>query len=106
MNDFRDLIQKMHDILVQAQDERDQRRDLVESNVPSNRHPEVGWVVYERKVMLDAVNRERKNRQLPGITVEIFVRKVEQLAYGPVDYTDKLALYCAEMSLGRIAVAS
>ena len=105
MTDFKDLIQKMHGILVQAQGERDQRRELVEPNTPSNRHPEVGWVVYERQVMLGAVNRERKNRHLPEITVEMFVQKVEQLAYGHSDYTSKQALYCAEMSLGRIPVS-
>jgi len=55
---------------------------------------ELEWIIYERKVMLDAVNVERFRR---GLSAVLDVNKAERCATGHVDYTQKFALYCAEM---------
>lgn len=55
---------------------------------------ELEWVLYERQVMLDAVNAERfRLRLLPLTNVD----QAEQNAMGFCDYTQKFALYCAEL---------
>jgi hypothetical protein len=102
---FAQTIQEMHSKLVAAQQSRDQRTEFVSSNDSSNRHPELGWVVFERQSMFDAVNAKRHVHKLPPINMELFIRKVEQLAVGHCDYTQKIALYCAEMAHGRIPTA-
>jgi len=57
---------------------------------------ELQWVIDERKTMLDAVNSERFRRGLPAV---IDIGKAERSAMGHVDYTQKFALYCAEMAV-------
>jgi len=52
--------------------------------------------------MFDAVNAKRHVHELPPVAMELFIRKVEQLAVGHCDYTQKIALYCAELAHGRI----
>jgi hypothetical protein len=56
------------------------------------------WILYERGVMLEAVNVIRLERDLPLVTLAE-IEKVEALATGHVDYSRKFALYCAEMAL-------
>lgn len=92
------LHDKMLKVLVAAQDHRKERGDMVPSNNPREKYPEIGWVVYERQVMFDAVNEERKSRGLEPVGMEEVVR-VETTATGHVDYTRKFALYCAELVL-------
>ena len=99
---FAQTIQEMHRKLVAAQQARDQRKELVPSNDPSNRHQELGWVVFERQSMFDAVNAKRHVHELSPVTMELFIHKAEQLAVGHCDYTQKIALYCAELAHGRI----
>lgn len=55
---------------------------------------ELEWVVYERGVMLDAVNAARFQQGLPSVTN---VDMAERLAMGHVDYARKFALYCVEL---------
>jgi len=56
------------------------------------------WVLLEREVMLEAVNRMRHNRGRPRITIKD-VALVGQTNSGHVDYTKKFVLYCAELVL-------
>ena len=57
------------------------------------------WVIYERKLMLDEVNRFRESKGLDPVG-ENDILRVEQLAVGHVDYAEKFSLYCAELSDG------
>jgi len=100
--DFQETIREMECRLSLAQHERSQRQAEIPSNNPNSRHKELGWVVFERQVMFDAVNAERQVHKLPPINMETFISKVETLALGHSDYTHKLALYGAEMAHGRI----
>ena len=59
---------------------------------------ELEWVIYEREMMLQAVNAVRLQRKQPQITVEE-VYRVEELAVGHIDYSEKFALYCAQLAL-------
>jgi len=59
---------------------------------------ELEWVIYEREVMLQATNAVRLQRKKPQITVEE-VHRVEEMAVGHVDYSQKFALYCAQLAL-------
>ena len=61
---------------------------------------EVEWVIYERKVMLQAVNAVRLQRKRPQISVEE-LHRVEEMAVGHVDYSQKFALYCAQLALEK-----
>jgi hypothetical protein len=92
MNTF----QKMLYTLMKAQDTRKERQEFIVSNNPDEKYPEIGWVVYERQVMLDAVNHERKQLGLDPRPITDIV-KVETQATGHVDYTRKFALYCSEL---------
>lgn len=58
----------------------------------------LGWVIYEREVMLQVVNAVRLQRKRPRIMVEE-VRRVEESAIGHTDYSQKFALYCAQLAL-------
>lgn len=58
-----------------------------------------GWIAAERKVMLDETNEWRALLGKPPVT-EDAVRHVEQWACGHSDYSNKFALYCAELTLG------
>ncbi len=60
---------------------------------------ELEWVIYERKVMFRVINAVRLQRERPQVTIEE-VRRVERCAVGHVDYSQKFALYCAELALG------
>lgn len=57
---------------------------------------ELEWVIYEREVMLKAVNTERARLKRKPITI-INIKRVEQQAFGYSDYSSKFALYCAEL---------
>lgn len=60
------------------------------------RGTDLSWIVYERRMMFQAVNRMRRERgkaALPASEVE----RVEKNAVGHSDYTEKFARYCAEL---------
>jgi len=92
--------QKMLNALRNAQKQRTIRQELVASNIPNEKFPELEWVVYERQVMFELVNEERKQNGLEPIQIDD-VLKVEIQATGHVDYTTKFALYCAELTLQK-----
>jgi hypothetical protein len=79
--------------LTAAQEERDQRPDLVDG--PDG--PECEWVAYERTRMHETVNEIRTERGLPPLPVEDIIR-VEWMAVGHSDYSSKFAFYCAELA--------
>lgn len=79
--------------LATAQEQRDQRPDLVDG--PDG--PECEWAAYERVCMHDTVNEIRAERGLPAVPAEDIVR-VERLAVGHSDYSRKFAFYCAELA--------
>lgn len=58
----------------------------------------LAWIIYERHVMLDAVNRARLEQGRSIITEEDVIQ-VERSALGHCDYSRKFALYCAELAL-------
>jgi hypothetical protein len=86
------LLATMRTTLINAQHERPKREDFVDG--------ELGWVTYERTVMLNAVNTARSERGLPPVTVTE-IERVEQQAVGHSDYTQKFALYCSELARGE-----
>lgn len=79
--------------LAHAQEERDQRPDLVDG--PDG--PECAWAAYERARMHEKVNEIRAERGLPAVPVEDILR-VERQAVGHSDYSLKFAFYCAEIA--------
>lgn len=92
------MTSSMADLLSRLAVDRPKRTNWVP--VPGDpTRTELEWVTYERTALLSAVNRERLARGLGPISVEDFIR-VENLAVGHSDYSLKLSLYCAEMSLG------
>lgn len=86
--------------LAAAQCERPDRSEWVDS--PIGR--ELGWVLYERRVMLDEVNRLRGERMLPPVGVRD-VERVEQSATGHSDYSRKFAYGCAELVVTEAGVS-
>lgn len=89
---WQSLIQKFLNILITAQTFRDQKGKWIDD--------ELEWVIYERQVMFDATNKERANRDLPPVTIDD-IKRVEGWASGHIDYSRKLALYCAELAIGK-----
>lgn len=63
------------------------------------RGSDLSWIVYERRMMWQAVNRLRHDRGRPALAVED-VERAERMAVGHTDYSRKFALYCAELVTG------
>lgn len=59
---------------------------------------ELEWVIYEREVMLKTVNAVRLQKGLMEATMAD-IKRAEGCAKGHVDYSQKFALYCAELAL-------
>jgi hypothetical protein len=85
------LIKYMHELLIAAQAERDDRSQSV--------NDEPGWVAYEREVVLEAINEERTNRGFNTLTPDD-VKRAETYAAGHVDYTWTFAIGCAKLAVG------
>lgn len=94
---LRALSDSLREVLAAAQEQRGQRPGLVDTP----RGPECAWAVYEREVMLDAVNRLRAglDPELPPVTMAE-VERVDRRAAGHVDYSRKFAWGCAELVMG------
>jgi len=58
---------------------------------------EFEWVIYEREVMHRAINAVCLQRGRPLVTIKE-VRRVEGMAVGHVDYSQKYAFYCAQLA--------
>ncbi len=93
MTTCRELVFLLKDILVAAQAERAQRQDLVRLE---DGMPELGWVLYERQVMHDAVNALRAERGLGPVDAKAILG-AENSACGHADYTLQYALRCADL---------
>jgi hypothetical protein len=59
---------------------------------------ELGWVVFERETLRDAVNKHRTGSRGPVTLTDI--EALESQAAGHVDYAEKLAYSCARLALG------
>ena len=62
----------------------------------TKRGRDLSWIVYERRMMWQAVNRLRAARRKAALPVTD-IERVEKLAVGHTDYTQKFARYCAEL---------
>ena len=78
-------------VLVEAQRLRSQKSKMI-GNEPE-------WMIYEREAMLKAVNAVRLQKGLLIEATLADVKRVENCAAGHVDYSQKFALYCAELAL-------
>lgn len=87
---FRQLMDQMFRVLSEAQELRSQKSEWIGD--------ELEWVIYEREVMLQAINAVRLQRGRPGVSVGE-VKRMENCACGHVDYSRKFALYSAELAL-------
>ncbi len=79
-------------VLSKAQKSRSQKSEWIGT--------ELAWTLYERAVMLKAVNVVRSQRGFP-LAIEEDVRRADCCAAGHTDYSQKFALYCAELALGE-----
>jgi len=84
------LMDQMLRVLSRAQELRPQKSEWIGD--------ELEWVIYEREVMLQAINAVRLQRGRPGVTIHEVMR-MENCAAGHVDYSRKFALYSAELAL-------
>lgn len=62
----------------------------------AERGRDLSWIVYERRMMWQAVNRLRRDRGKSALTLED-IERVEKSAVGHADYTNKFAFYCAAL---------
>ncbi len=85
-----ELRDQMLRILGEAQKLRPQKSERIGD--------ELEWMVYERKVMFEAVNTVRLQRNCSPIAIEA-VKRAEGCAAGHVDYSQKFPLYCAQLAL-------
>lgn len=92
---YRDLITRFKDLLNEATTERPKRRDMVLLETGSG---EIGWVLYERSVMRDEVNRLREERGRIPVDDHVIIQ-VEGQACGHIDYVLKYAIGCADLVL-------
>ncbi len=85
-------------ILQTAAEDRPKRDRFVHD--PFEKMDVLEWVIHERKIMLDEVNRFRSSKGLDVIDEKELLR-VERMAVGHVDYARKFALCCAELTQGE-----
>lgn len=88
---FRRDLHELKEALLTAVDERAQRAVFDQAS------GEFGWVLHERRVMLDATNRIRTGRGLPPVGEEAIIQ-AETSASGHIDYAQKFAVGCAELA--------
>ena len=89
--DWQKTISKFHSALMDAQKLRIEKSKWIGE--------EIEWMIYERNVMLDMTNQERKLHDLEPVEIKDIL-KVENCAAGHYDYTRKFSLYCAEIGIG------
>lgn len=94
---YRDLIAHFQDLLNKATLERSKRPDMV---ILDRGAGEFGWVLYERDVMRDEVNRLRQAKGLDPVDDPAIIR-VEMQASGHIDYVLKYAIGCADLALDQ-----
>jgi len=79
----------------EACEQRDKRQEWVKDPY-DNGLSTLGWVLFERDQMFDAVTRERALLGKGPIPMKEVVR-VENCAKGHIDYARKYCLYCTEL---------
>jgi hypothetical protein len=84
------LLDSLENALIKAGYERAKRP------LDPNDHENTGWVLHERLLMLDEVNKHRERLGLPPVTIDK-VRKTERNAEGHSDYQHKFALGCRDL---------
>lgn len=92
MNGYGMLVAELREVLLDAATaaERSKREDMVDG--------ELGWVLHERQVMTDAVNRLRAHAGKSPVHIDA-VKRVDQSATGHSDYVLQYALGCADLVL-------
>jgi len=72
--------------------------EFVTMKVDGMKYDDIGmvWCAYERMHMFATINRLRADSGKPPIAFERVVR-VERMAAGHVDYSNKFMLYCMEL---------
>lgn len=85
-------------VLNEASRHRRQREDIETGTFGL----EPGWVAFERRQMLAAVNAERAARDLPSVP-ERDVFRAERMACGHSDYARTFAFCCAQIATGADA---
>lgn len=90
MSTYRMLVAELREVLLEAATpaERRKREEMVDD--------ELGWVLYERQVMTDAVNRMRARLGKAPVHIDT-VKRVDQSATGHSDYVLKYALGCTDL---------
>ena len=91
--------ERLYAVFCPLSKDRNKRQYMVDRPDRGGREP--AWVAYERKMMHEAVNRERTERSKKPIDV-VEIKRVELLALGHTDYGEKFALYCAELVLQAV----
>lgn len=90
--------EKYLNILKDAQKFRNaERADDTVLDSLGNKH--CAWVLYERQQLMQEINKDLHQADLPPIHEGEMVR-LENMAVGHSDYSSKLALYCSERSRG------
>lgn len=92
----RGLINHFREVLLSAAEHRRERDDFVDSDADPHGQ-ELGWVVYERQQMLDAVNAELERRGITPLVLPETIMRVERQAQGHSDYVAKWAIGCADI---------
>lgn len=81
------------DTLRMSQREREKRSEFV---TDADGGQELGWVIFERERMLEAVNALRSQANTAPVDLDAVVR-AESSACGHSDYTSKFAIRCADL---------
>ena len=89
----KETIEAIKKVLVAEQANRSTENRTIKSEGDTT----LAWIINERQVVLKAVNEHRQGKA--PITEDELVRKAENEALGHFDYTDKYALYAAELAL-------
>lgn len=95
INHRTEVRKRITEVFDKAAKERKKREDWVKDPY-DNDHRTLGWVIFERDKMFDAVTRERAMLGKGPIPMQKLVR-VENCAKGHVDYALKFCLYATEL---------
>ncbi|MCK9463047.1 MAG: hypothetical protein M0R80_25775 [Proteobacteria bacterium] len=101
MREWTQGVELFRKTLIKAQEQREKKKGWVDDPMSNDQVPE--WIVFERQTMFDLTNKERVLNGLPPVTMKEILR-VENCASGHIDYTNKYALYCLEISRGEFDV--
>lgn len=93
---FKRIFEDLQVVFDAAAKERPQRHEWVFD--PMEGRQALGWIIYEREQMLQAVNRIRHTLNRPPVEM-LAVWRCEISASGHSDYYRKFPLYCAELAM-------